>query len=382
MNAMSPYIPTLANWLMAPEASDVAGDVHGLYYFLVYVSGFFFLAIIALMVVFTLKYRRRSPKDKAQKTPTHHYGLEAAWSIPPLVIVIVVFVLGLKGFIGMSGRRANALEVKVNAWQWNWEFVYTTPEGVEVRVPELHLEVDRPVVLTLNSQDVIHSLWIPAFGVKRDAVPGRYNKIAFTPTVTSAEHGSPFPLLCTEYCGTQHSTMLSTVTVHERGMFEVWLKEASKAPLDELQKQAPELYAQYLKITTNEQFQQFMDALKADNPELHEKVDKLQRPALVGAELYTAKGCAQCHSTDGTRLTGPSLKGLWGAKRVFTDGAEAEADENYIRSAIVNPMETIVSTYQGVMPSYQGKLSDPQIDAFIAYIRSLDEAAEQDNNQP
>lgn len=375
-------IPTLANWLMAPKASDVAGSVHWLYYLLVYISAFFFIAIIALMVLFTIKYRRRSPKDKAQKTPTHHYGLEAAWSIPPLVIVILIFIFGLQGFIEMSGRRANALEVQVNAWQWNWEFVYTTPSGAEFRSPELHLEVERPVVLTLNSQDVIHSLWIPAFGVKRDAVPGRYNKVAFTPTKTSEAHGGPFPLLCTEYCGTQHSTMLSTVIVHERGMFDVWLKEAAKAPLDELKKQAPELYAQYLKIKTNEQFRQFMETLKANNAELHEKVSKLQRPALVGRELYVNKGCGQCHSPDGTRLTGPSFKGLWGRKRVFTDGTEAEADENYIRSAIVNPMEKIVETYQGVMPSYQGKLSDPQIDAFIAYIRSLDEQAEQDNNQP
>jgi cytochrome c oxidase subunit 2 len=207
----------------------------------------------------------------------------------------------------------------VTGQKWQWFFTY--PNGYVTG--ELHVPVDRPVELTMTSEDVIHSLWIPAFRVKKDVVPGRYNKAWFEAT----EPGE-YPLLCTEYCGTGHSDMLTRVTVHRPGEFETWLREAAD--------------------------------LLGTLP-----------PAEAGLKLYETKGCKQCHSLDGSAGVGPSFKNLFGSERHLADGGQVVADENYVRHSILEPMSQVSLGFDPVMPTYAGKLKDQEITMLIAYLKSI-----------
>lgn len=348
---------------MPPRAAESAGGHDFLWYFLYYVSVFFFVLIIALMVLFAIVYRRRRPDQPPASRATHSTALELAWTIPPVVIVLVVFALGLK-YLDLATPKANALTINVRAYKWAWEFEY--PNGYKDSV--LHMPVDQPVELVITSSDVIHSVWVPAFRAKKDAVPGRFNRMYLHPTKTGE-----FPLLCAEYCGTQHSNMLTTVTVHEPGMYEKWLAEASKAPVEDLPDQ---LFTEWTQIESAEQFDAFVQKVRQQVPEMVDTVEALEPPAITGEKLYKKNGCTQCHSVDGRSMVGPTLKGLWLKNRVFRDGSEAIADENYIRESILNPQEKVVEGYQGVMNSYQGRISDREIQAIIAYIKSLGDSQE------
>ncbi len=349
--------------LLPPSASTNAPGVDWLFLFIWYVSVFFFVLIIALMAYFAWKYRRRTPEQQPRSRMTHSTPLELAWTIPPLLIVIFIFWVGLGGFAEIDNPYANAKRIEVLGYKWNWQFTYTLPNGSTYSDPALHIPVDQPIELVITSQDVIHSVFIPAFRVKRDAVPGKYNRLWF-----EANKIGEYPLYCTEYCGTQHSSMLSKVVVHPPGEFEVWLEKASAAPFEDLDDQ---WYERWRSIQSSEQYETFRAELLAQTEWTEEDVEPLKPPFVIGEELYTSKGCQQCHSLDGTRLTGASWKGLWQKQRVFTDGTTAVADENYLRTSILRPQAKIVETYGANMPSYQGQLTDRQIDAIIAFIRSL-----------
>jgi cytochrome c oxidase subunit 2 len=306
-------------WL--PErASSGAGQVDSLFYFIFWIAVFFFVLIVGLMVLFLIRYRRR-PGHDAQPSPHHNLALELTWSIIPLVLVVAIFVIGFKGFLDMATPPENSYEILVTGQKWKWLFTY--PNGFVS--DELHVPVDEPVRLVLTSEDVIHSLYIPAFRLKRDAVPGRYTKTWFRATTPGQ-----YPLLCAEYCGTGHSDMLSWTVVHEPGGFETWLEKASN----------------------------FLDTLS---------------PAQAGERLYQVRGCKQCHSVDGTGGIGPTFLHLWGERQPMQDGSMVTVDENYIRESILEPMARIVAGFEPVMPTYRGKLSDREITAIIAYLKTLAE---------
>ncbi len=355
--------------LLPGDASANAAGVDWLFMFIWYLSAFFFVLIIALMVLFAWKYRRRNPEQFATGTVTHNTPLELAWSLPPLIIVIFIFWAGLGGFVEISNPYANAKRIDVRAWKWNWEFQYKLPDGNIYRDPALHVPVGTPIELVISSDDVIHSLFIPHFRVKKDAVPGKFNRLWFTPT----EPGE-YPLYCTEYCGTQHSAMLSRVVVHPPGGFEQWLAEASRALWAELPE---EQYQQWAAIESKEAFDAFKQKLSEQSEEMAEKAEDLKPPFVVGEELYAQRGCKQCHSLDGSSGQGPTWKGLWMNKRVFTDGSEKVADENYLREAILYPKQEVVNGYSNVMPEYPLKANNPrterEIAAIISYIRSLED---------
>jgi cytochrome c oxidase subunit 2 len=193
----------------------------------------------------------------------------------------------------------------------------------------LHVPVDRPIRLTLTSEDVIHSFFVPKFRLKMDCVPGRY-----TSTWFHARNAGEYDLYCAEYCGAAptgdqgHYSMISKVVVHEPGEFEQWLEEESN------------LLARL-------------------------------SPAEAGEVLYKRQGCAGCHSSDGTAKAGPSFKGIYGATHQFVNAPPTTVDDNYIRESILNPMAKIRSGYQGVMPTYKGRLKDEEITAIIEYIKTL-----------
>jgi cytochrome c oxidase subunit 2 len=303
---------------MPPGVSTVSHHVDWLFNFILGISVFFFLLIVFFMVLFVVKYRRREGEG-AEASPSHNMALELTWTIIPLVLVIVIFFFGFKGFLDMTTAPVNAYEVLVDGQKWNWSFTY--PNGYVDS--NLHVPVDKPVRLVMTSADVIHSLYVPAFRIKMDLVPGRYTKTWFEAT----EPGQ-YELFCAEYCGTSHSDMMAQVIVHPPGEFETWLEKASN----------------------------FLETMS---------------PVEAGQKLYQVRGCQQCHSVDGTAKTGPSLLGVFGHTQALIDGTSVVADENYIRESILEPAAKVVAGYEPVMPTYQGRIKDEEITAIIAYLKSL-----------
>ena len=308
-------------WFPAQAAAD-ASKVDDLFYFVLYVSVFFFLLIMTILSVFVIRYRRRD--DSAPETsPSHNTMLEIVWSVIPTALVVYMFYAGFTGYLEKRTPPTEAYEVGVVAQKWSWNFTY--PNGHTT--PVLHLEVDRPVQLLMSSEDVIHSLFIPAFREKMDVVPGRYTKMWFTPTIEGV-----YDLFCTEYCGTSHSEMITKVVVHPADgpdSFDSWLQEDSD----------------------------FLAKLS---------------PVEGGKRVYEMRGCAQCHSVDGSSGNGPSFKGVWGTERAMADGSKVLYDENYVRESILNPKAKILAGYEPVMPSFQGRIKDEEITALIAYLKSLE----------
>jgi cytochrome c oxidase subunit 2 len=303
---------------MPPQVSTVAHHVDFLFSFILAISVFFFLLIVVVMVFFVIRYRRREGAE-AEASPSHNMALELTWTIIPLVLVVVIFFFGFRGFLDMATPPANAYEVLADGQKWNWSFTY--PNGY---VDEnLHVPVNRPIRLVMTSADVIHSLYVPAFRIKNDVVPGRYTKVWFEAT----EPGE-YELFCAEYCGTSHSDMLALVIVHPPGEFETWLEKASN----------------------------FLETMT---------------PVEAGQKLYQVRGCQQCHSVDGSAKTGPSFLGLFGRSGQMADGTTVVADENYIRESILEPANKVVAGYEPVMPTYQGRVKDAEITAIIEYLKSL-----------
>lgn len=304
-------------WLPPPDSSTAAA-VDRVFYFILGVSAFFFVLIIALMCLFVILYRRR-PGEEAPGSASHSNLLEITWTIIPVILVVIMFYMGFTTYMDIKTAPRQAYDIRVVGQKWSWVFSY--PNG-HVSA-ELHVPVDRPVRLTMTSEDVIHSLFIPAFRVKMDLVPGRYTTTWFHPL-----RAGTYDLYCAEYCGTGHSDMLSKVIVHKPGEFDVWLEDAANL---------------LAKMT----------------------------PVEAGAELTRRHGCQTCHSTDGTAKVGPSFKAIYGQAHSFTDDTSAEVDDNYIRESILEPMAKVRQGYQPVMPTYKGRLKDQEITAIIEYIKSL-----------
>jgi cytochrome c oxidase subunit 2 len=306
---------------MPQAASSIAGDVDALYYFILWLCVFFFILVMGAMFAFVWKYRRQR-SDQRTHPIAGNRTLEIVWSVIPSLILVVLFVWGTRVWLEQTVPPPNAMEIRVTGQMWNWSYDYPT-KGC-TGATELVVPKDTPVKLIVNSTDVLHSFYIPAFRVKRDAVPNKYNVMWF-----EAIEAGEFDIFCAEYCGDQHSQMLSKV-----------------------------------RVVSNEAFQEWVDAGCGMGGEG-------MAPAEFGAMLYDKKGCKTCHSVDGTRLVGPSFQGLYGRKEKIKDGSEVDVDDNYLRESIMYPNAKIVAGYDGVMPSYKGKLKDKQVDAIIDYIKSL-----------
>jgi cytochrome c oxidase subunit II len=304
---------------MPVQGSTGAAAVDRLFDFIFWVSVFFFVLIVSLMVLFVVRYRRREGREEGEPSPRHSTALEVTWTVIPILIVVAIFAWGFKVYLDLNVPPANSYEVLVTGQKWKWLFTY--PNG---HVDEnLHVSVDTPVRLVMTSEDVIHGFFIPAFRLKRDVVPGRYVKIWFR-----AVKEGEFQIYCTQYCGTGHSDMWAKVVVHEPGGFERWLQEAG-------------------------------DFLKK------------MSPTEAGERLYRTRGCGQCHTLDGTAGTGPTFSQLF-ARQVQLDGGKTVlADENYIRESIFEPQAKIVLGFQPVMPTFKGRLTDQEVTAMIEYLKTL-----------
>jgi cytochrome c oxidase subunit II len=295
---------------MPDQASTLAPQVDHLYYFLVAVTVFFTVLIFVMIVYLGLKYRRKS-----EVMPALVHGnlkLEVAWTIVPLMFVIVMFVWGASLFVRMSKPPDTAMDIYIVGKQWMWYAQH--PSGAKEN-NSLHVPVGKPIKLTMASQDVIHSFYIPAFRVKQDVIPGRYSYEWFTPTAVGEYH-----LFCAEYCGTGHSQMVGTVYVMDPAKYQAWL---SGAPREEPMEKS-------------------------------------------GERLFTQYGCATCHGQQG-----PTMAGLFGSERTLADGSKVIADKDYLRESILNAPAKLVAGFPPIMPSYRGQLNEEQVSQLIVYIKSL-----------
>ncbi|HCT54895.1 MAG TPA: cytochrome c oxidase subunit II [Balneola sp.] len=304
---------------MLPEAkSPTADSTDALFHFINEVSLVLLIGITFALIYFAIKYRRRSEDDE---TPviTHNNTLEITWSVVPLLICFVIFGWGYTGWLNLKSVPDNAYEIQVNGFKWGWNVKYAN--GAQT-LNEIHVPEGRPVKIVLQSSDVLHSFFVPDYRVKHDVVPGRYTYVWF-----EAKEAGESIVFCTEYCGTGHSDMLAKVIVHTEEDFQTWLEKngggVSGTPVEQ------------------------------------------------GEQLVQLQGCTTCHSDDGSRLIGPSFKGLWGSEETLTDGSTVTVDENYLRESILNPGAKIVESYDNVMTPYEGRISDDEITNIIEYLKTL-----------
>ncbi|NJL32169.1 MAG: cytochrome c oxidase subunit II [Phycisphaerales bacterium] len=311
---------------MPDQASTYAHKVDNLFYFIYWVSVGAFVLILAAMIFFIIRFRHRAG-HKAQPSPSHSTALEITWSIIPALVFLAIFYYAFVGFLDMAQPPDYAYDIQVTAYQWGWEFQY--PNGATS--PDLYVPQDKPIRLVLQSSDVIHSLFVPAFRIKKDAVPGRYNSTWFQakdlPPVRP-DGQRYYDLYCAEYCGTKHALMRARVFVMDSTEFANWLENAAN--------------------------------WVAKTP-----------PAEAGQRLYTSKGCTQCHSLDGSRVIGPSFKNIYGYEHVMRDGTKVMVDENYIRESILVPGAKVLAGYDNVMPTYQGRMKDLEITAIVEWMKTL-----------
>jgi cytochrome c oxidase subunit 2 len=314
---------TVSPFWMPEQASTVAPSVDGLYDAVYWMSLFFFTLITVGLVVFILKYRHR-PGVTREPAAGHSTALELTWTIIPTILVLVIFYFGFRGFLNLAVAPPNAYQIDVSARMWNWSFSY--PGGYGSMDGKLHVPVNTPIELVTQSADVIHSFFIPAMRVKKDVVPGRYNRLWFEAT----EVGE-YDVYCAEYCGRNHSTMLTSVVVHDKDDFKEWVRK-------------------------NQDWTLTMSPIEA------------------GQMLYKAKGCSTCHSLDGSVIVGPTFKDLYNNPNIpITGQGTIKADENYIHESILYPQAKV---HQGFgppspMPSFLGQLNDQDIGAIIAFMRSI-----------
>jgi cytochrome c oxidase subunit II len=304
--------------LFPEQASTMAARVDALFYFLVAVTVFFAALIFFMIVVFAVKYRRRS-EDERPRPIEGNFWLEILWSAIPLGLTMVMFVWGAIIYFDIYNPPDDALEISVVGRQWMWKAQHPTGQS---EINELHVPVGQAVKLTMTSEDVIHDVFLPAFRVKQDVLPGRYTTLWF-----QATKAGEYPLFCSQYCGTQHSGMVGRVVVLEPAEFEKWLSGGATGL---------------------------------------SMIDQ-------GASLFKRFGCETCHGAGGTSQ-GPSLAGLFGKTVKLQGGTTVTADENYIRESILDPRAKIVAGYQPIMPTFKGLVSEEGLLQLIAYIKSLEGA--------
>jgi cytochrome c oxidase subunit 2 len=301
--------------LFPERASTMATRVDALYFFLVALAVFFSLLIAGLIVFYAVKYKRRAPSDIG--APIHGgLLLELTWTIVPFFITMVIFVWGASVFFAMARPPDETINIYVVGKQWMWKFQHLDGQR---EIDELHVPVNRAVKLIMTSEDVIHDLFVPAFRIKADVLPGRYTSIWFQATKPGRYH-----LFCAEYCGTKHSGMIGAVVVMDPTEYQAWL--SGGGPEGSL--------------------------------------------AEGGAKLFASLACNTCHRPD-AQGRGPVLEGLFGKTVTLQSGETVTVDEAYVRESILNPSAKVAAGFQPIMPTFQGLVTEEQLLELIEYVKSL-----------
>jgi cytochrome c oxidase subunit 2 len=317
--------------LRPPAASQYASDHDLLFFAILGLTVFFTFLVAGLIAFLAFRYRRGSKVDRTGAVETDH-RLELMWTVIPLMLALGVFIWAAKLFTVAYNPPPDAKEIFVIGKQWMWHTQHMN--GIREN-NELHVPAGEPVKLTMISQDVIHSFFVPAFRIKRDVMPGIPTSIWFTPT-----RPGKYYLFCTEYCGTQHSEMTGWVTVMEPADFAQWYATRDKA---------------------------------TPSPEVSPAQAAVSSPVTMeaaGRELYEQLACGSCHDPGGMNR-GPSLAGLYGSRVPLENGRTVIADHAYLRQSILYPSDKIAERYQQIMPSYKDQLTEDQVNQLIVYIRSL-----------
>ena len=305
-------------------ASNLAEGVDQAFLFIFIIAFIFIVGITAFMIWTVIHFSRKKGKEAKQFEGS--MKLEVLWTVVPLILVMLMFWIGWKGFAPMRKVPADAMVITAIGRMWEWEFIYSD----SLRSKELVLPINKPVKLELVSEDVNHSLFIPAFRVKEDVIPGYDNYLWFTPNYIV-----DYEILCTEYCGLLHSAMVSKTKIVEQEEFDAWYEELKTASF------IPE-------------------------PE--------------GLKLLRGTGCLACHSLDGAKLVGPSFAGLYGSQRTVNEGNAQKtvtADEAYITSSIYDPNLQIVEGFaRNLMQSYRELLTEEQIAIMTEYLKTIGKDAE------
>jgi cytochrome c oxidase subunit II len=320
MHFISPVLwQFLVNWLthfalFPPEASGIAPYTDALYFFLVLISLVGMTIVVLLVVLFSVLYRKeRNPEATQIEGSTL---LEATWTIIPLALFMVTFVWGALLYFRIYNPPTNAMNIYIVGKQWMWKAEHP---GGQHEINALHIPVNRPVQLTMISQDVFHSFSIPAFRVKREVIPGRYSTVWFEATQPGTYH-----LFCTQYCGTLHSGMIGEIVAMKPEAYEAWTAGSTSG------------------------------ASLAQN----------------GERLFASLGCNSCHSGAGD-ARGPSLAQAYGGKLQMANGSYVNVDEAFLRDAILNPTMHQMAGYAPIMPTYQGQISEEGLIALVEYIKNL-----------
>jgi cytochrome c oxidase subunit 2 len=307
------------------DASNFVGKVDAAFMFIIGVALIFLVGLTALMIIFIIKYNRKKNKKATQYEGS--LKLELIWTIVPTILVLFMFYFGWAGWKPMKEPPKDAFEVTSISRMWSFSFLYENGKVSD----KLILPVNEAVVINLESVDVIHSLYIPAFRVKEDMVPGQTKQMWFRPQAEGT-----YDLFCTEYCGLRHSYMETTVEILSQEEFDSWYADTTATTIED------------------------------------EEI-----PGAEGLAILRAQGCNACHSSDGSRLVGPSYLGLWGEEVVVIEDGEEKtivADEEYIKSSIYEPNKQLVKGYQkGLMQSYEGLVTDEDIAKMIEYFKGLNE---------
>jgi cytochrome c oxidase subunit 2 len=301
--------------LFPRSASSVSDRVDALHIFLVSISGAMALLVATLVLVFCVRFRRRAG-ETGSKPLRGLVGLELLWTAIPFLVFLLLFGWGAALYLDERRMPEEGMAVRATAKQWMWKFQHPTGQR---EIDRLHVPLGTNVILTMISEDVIHSFYVPAFRVKFDVLPGRYTRAWFRATRAGTYH-----LFCAEYCGTKHSEMIGEVVVLEPAAYQSWL---------------------------------------AGEPSGGD-------PAEVGRTLYQALRCDSCHAEGPTRR-GPLLEGIFGSKVQLADGSSAVADEAYLRESILRPNERLTAGYQPIMPTYAGQVSEEDVMSLVAFLVSL-----------
>ena len=314
--------------MFSSNLSNLSEGVDTAFIVILSVIFFFLIGLTATLIVFIIRYREK--KNPVASQIHGNTKLELIWTLIPLLLVIGMFYFGWTGWKPMeSSPPKDAMQIETTARMWNWMFKYKNGQMIDTLV----IPAGKPVSLNMTALDVIHSLYIPAFRLKKDVVPGTPRNAWFI-----ANSPGVYDLFCTEYCGLEHSTMITTVHVLSQEDFDAWYANSKSVA-----------------TTTIE--------------------EKAESGASLGKDLYQKIGCFACHSIDGTKIVGPSFKGIFGHEvTVLTNDKERtiKVDEDYIRSSIIDPNADIVQGFnKGLMLSYKDQLTEEQIDLIIEYIKSL-----------
>jgi cytochrome c oxidase subunit 2 len=308
--------------LFPTQASTLAPEIDNLYLGVIAITAFFAIIVVVCVIFFAIKYRDHTG-DKVGAPITGSVPLELGWSFIPFVISIGIFVWASVVFFHLVRAPDQTLDIYSTGKRWMWRFQHIDGQR---EINELHVPVGRAVRVVFTSEDVLHDLFIPAFRVKADAVPGRYSAIWFEATKVGEYH-----LFCAEYCGTNHSGMIGTVYVMEPADYQAWLAGGGS-------------------------------------------ISSGGSMAERGAQLFTQLACVTCHLGDGSGR-GPSLVGVFGSTVTLNDGTNVVADESYLRESILTSQAKTVAGYQQLMPTFQGLVNENDVASLIEYIKSMQQGA-------